>query len=206
MQGDFDASRFRDRQHPLHEIDVIGEDLVCRIDAILGFWHGLDADGQLAIERALHVKSRHNDAAAALGWGRAPDQVGHPVQPQDGDARLAHIAHDALIILDLRFAARAIEHGVDIKFARHILDRFQPQPIIIDPLFQALQIGRMPIAVLAGQEARALQRVELHAADAQLPGEGQVVVAGLMMLPQRHPHPVRHRRSSPRVAIRAYPL
>ena len=191
MQGDLDTRFFRYRQNPLHEPDIIVEHLLFAIDAVFRLWNGSDAGHDFARQRPLHIKSRHLDAAAPDGRRRAPNQIGHPVQAEDGDARLAHIARHLLVILDLLVSARAVEHGISIKLPRHILDRFQHQAVIVDLLLQPFQVTRIKIALVFGQvvcfgyliNANALaDHVELHTAHAQLFGEGQIIVRCCRML------------------------
>ena len=183
VQGDFDAGFLGDRDHLLHEGDVVVEHLGFSVFAVFRFFDMSVAGDNFACQRPLQVKSGHLDAAAPDRHRRAPDEIGHPVNAQNRDAGFAQIANERLIVGGLLGAARTIQHGVNVEVARHVLDRFQLQVVVVDPLLEAFEIVDLPIALVFGQvnifgdEVYALaDHVKLYAADAQLFGEGQILM------------------------------
>ena len=88
-----------------------------------------------------------------------------------------------LVVLDLLVAARQAEHRLVVEVDRHVLDRLERQAVLLGLVDQRPQVLLLP-ARLAGQ----LRRVHLHALDADLRGEAQLLVGQLVELPDRDPN------------------
>ena len=118
------------------------------------------------------VEARNYSAAAAHGGELSPpNRGGHPVEAEDGYAGRPHVLDGHGDVLDLLIAPWPPEHRVFIEGVGYVLDRLEAQPIALHLFPQGHQVGQLP-ASLPGQ----IGCVQLDCADAQLAGEGEVLV------------------------------
>ena len=96
--------------------------------AVFGLGHIGNAGNDITGQRALHIKGGDDDAAApGLHAGVRQTKFGIQFMPRMGMPASPMLRTVRLIIGDLLIAARPVEHGVNVKAARHIFDGFQTQ-------------------------------------------------------------------------------
>ena len=92
---------------------------------------------------------------------------------QDRNAGLAHVADSRLVVGDLLVAPVEPQHCAVEEAVRHILQRLQPQAVLVAAPPQPLEIAGFP-ALLARQR----RRIQQHAAGTDLLGKRQPHIYG----------------------------